>query len=780
MYLLYPISQIKKRSVFLFLLFLININALAIQISGFVRDGLSGEVLIGATVWVKDQNIGTITDNRGYFNLLAESPCSLSFSYIGFVTQHHSILQEKDSMLTINMESGLTLNEITLTAPRERIYDKTRLSAKELSRIPTLGAKPDIIKALQLLPGVQTHSEGMSLMMVRGGEPGQNLYLLDNVPLIYVNHLGGFLSVFNPDMINTVDFYKGNFPARQGGKLSSIVDITQREGDISKHRGSFSLGITDASFCFEGPLFNKKMSYIVTARKTLTDALLAGFSTLSDGNYAVVSYGFHDINAKLSYKPDERNSLSLNLYQGDDYLNYWTKPWKMNKDEKSHLNQTWGNWLISGRWNRVLHSKLYIENILSFSRYRNKYAQKYRYKAQEINKRIEMMYKSSVNDLSFRTAWKYYFFKNWDIEFGGHLGFLVYKPNFNYNSGSGSSPTSDEYNSIESALYLDNKIRIIPGLMIQPSMRLSNFSNKGENFPEIEPRINLSYSFNSNQSLNINYMRVSQNSHLVFTQTQLLKREVWLPATSELPPEISNQYSLSWNGNFEQSKYSAETNIYYKKMEQLVTLKEGHENSIDIAGIENKIEKDGVGTAYGAEFMIKKNSGQWTGALSYGFSYADRTFATINNGETYEFDFNRPHSFSLNLNHDLNNNWNMSLVWIIQSGTPYTPALGKQYTIDPETGITNIELVYGPKNSQRMQAYHRLDLGFNHHITTKRGNKAVWTYSIYNVYNRINPYDYYYDNDKSRENPTYFSEPLKLYKIGLFTLIPSIAYKVFF
>lgn len=770
----------KKRTVFLSLLFLININALAIQISGFVRDGLSGEVLISATVWVKDQNIGTTTDNRGYFNLLVEYPCTLSFSYTGFVTQHLNIMQEKDSIVTIKMESGVTLNEITLTAPHEKIYEKTRLSAQELSRIPTLGAKPDVIKALQLLPGVQTHSEGMSLMMVRGGEPGQNLYLLDNVPLIYVNHLGGLLSVFNPDMINSVDFYKGNFPARQGGKLSSIVDITQREGDISKHQGSFSLGLTDASFCFEGPLFNKKLSYIITARKTLTDPLLAGFSTLSDGNYAVVSYGFHDINAKLCYRPDERNILSLNLYQGDDYLNYWTKPWKMNRDEKSHIYQLWGNWLISGRWNRVFNSKLYVESILSYSRYRNKSAQKYSYQEQEINRFIGIVNKSSVNDLSFRTAWKYYFLKNWDIEFGGHAGHFVYLPNYHYNSTSGSSPMVDEYNSIESALYLDNKIRIFPRIMFQPSMRLSNFSNMGENFTEIEPRINLSYLFNSNQSLNINYMRVSQNSHLVFAQTQLLKREVWLPATSELAPEISNQYSLSWNGNFENAKYSAETNIYYKKMEQLVTLKEGHENSIDITGIENKIEKDGVGIAYGVEFMIKKNLGEWTGALSYGLSYADRTFANINSGKSYEFDFNRPHSFSLNLNHDLNNNWNMSIVWIIQSGTPYTPALGKQYTIDPETGVSNIVLIYGPKNSQRMQPYHRLDLGLNHHITTKRGNRAVWTYSVYNVYNHINPYDYYYDNDNSRENLIYFSQPLKLYKIGLFTLIPSIAYKVYF
>jgi hypothetical protein len=757
-----------------------SFSGYATQLSGFVRDAQTGEVLIGANVWEKNQNTGITADNRGYFSLKIKTPCVLTISYIGYKSQIIALQTAADTLISVKMEAENNLSEITVTATREKSYEVTRLSAKELSQIPAIGGKPDVIKALLLLPGVQSQSEGMSLMMVRGGEPGQNQYLLDNVPLIYVNHLGGLMSVFNPDMINSVDFYKGNFPARQGGKLSSIVDITQREGDVSKHQGSFSLGITDASFSFEGPLANKKMSYIVTARKTLFDALMAGASTLSSGNYAIVAYGFHDINAKLSWKPNERNNLSLNLYQGDDYLNYWTKPWKMHNEESSHINQQWSNWLVSGRWNRVFSSKLYAENILSFSRYRNKSGQNYSFKEEEVVKKIETLNRASVNDFSLRSAWKYSLSKNWNMEFGGHAGFLMYEPNYNYLSTSSTPVVSDIYNSIESAVYLDNKIRLFSDLMFQPSLRVSNFSNNGENFMEIEPRVNLSYKLNSNQSLNLNYMRVSQNSHLVFAQTELLKREVWLPATSALRPEISNQVSASWNGSFAAGKYSAETNVYYKKMEHLVTLKEGYENMVGITGIENKIESEGMGIAYGAEFMLRKNTGKWTGSAAYGWSYANRRFANINSGLTYEFDYNRPHSFTLNVNRKLPKNWDFSAVWILQSGIPYTPGLGKYYTLNTNTGETGIEFIYGVKNSDRMQAYHRLDVGFNHTITTKRGNKAVWTYSIYNAYNHINPFNYYYDNDNNMENQTYYNRPLQLYKIGLFSIIPSISYKVFF
>lgn len=775
-------SKNTKRTTIIFLICLSviqNVFPATVQLSGFVRDARTSEVLIGANVLVKSQNSGTATDNRGYFSLKINTPCVLQISYIGYKTREISLASTKDSLLTIGLEMENKLEEVTVTASRRQDDNLTRMTAKELSLIPTLGGKPDVIKALQLLPGVQTQSEGMSLMMVRGGEPGQNQYLLDNVPLIYINHLGGLFSVFNPDMINSVDFYKGNFPARQGGKLSSIVDITQREGDISKHQGSFSLGITDASFAFEGPLA-KKMSYIVTFRKTLVDALLAGVSAVADGNDAIIAYGFHDLNAKLTWKPDVKNSLSLNLYQGDDYLNYWTKPWKMVNHEKTRFRQQWGNWLISGRWNRVFGSRLYAENIFSYSRYRSESVRKFSYEEEGVGQKREMGNMASVKDFSFRSAWKYAVLKNWNMEFGGHAGLLTYEPDYNYSSESSMSMERNLFRAFEPSVYIDNKINLSSQLAFRPSFRLSGFINNGETFFIPEPRINLSYTLDENHRFNLNYMRVSQSSHMVFAQAEILRREIWLPATSSMKPEISDQYSFSWKGDFVQKKYSVETDFYVKKMTDLVTLKEGYENMIDIVGVENKIETGGRGTAYGAELMLKKNTGKWTGSLSYAWSYADRQFSGINDGLSYEYEFNRHHNIVLNINRELKNNWNMNVVWLWQSGLPYTPAIGKYYAIDTRTGGTNLELIYGTKNSARMQPYHRLDIGFSHEITTRSGNRAVWTYSIYNVYNRINPYDYYYDNDNSTNNMTYYSKPLQMYKMGLFTIIPSISYKLYF
>ncbi len=766
---------------FFFIFFILPVHSSNIHVSGFVKDKQSNEVLIGGNIWQSEQKNGTTTDKSGYYNLKVNTPCSLTISYIGYQTIILNITATTDTMLIVHMSTENNLNEVIVSGVRDSKFEVTRLTAKELELIPTLGGKPDVMKVLQLLPGVQTMSEGLNLMLVRGGDPGQNQYLLDNVPLIYVNHLGGFMSVFNPDMINTVDFYKGNFPARQGGKISSIVDITQREGDISKHHGSFSIGVTDASFSIEGPLVNKKMSYIVTARKTMIDGLMALFSGVIDVNPAIIYYGFYDVNAKLCWKPDDKNNLSLNIYQGDDYLTYWGKPWKLGKNESNLISQQWGNWLVSGHWNRVFSSKLYSENILSFSRYRNSSFQEYGFDMNGTKATISTKNQSSVEDFSFRSTWKYSFLKTWNFEFGGQASFFNYEPSYIYSSVTPTSVLRQILHSSETALYLDNKINILSNLQFQPSFRLSNYSNNGINFPNIEPRLNLSLKTSDSQSFNLNFMKTTQNSHLIFAQGEILKKDIWIPATQSITPQTSNQISFSWNGSFCKSILSTEASVYYKKMQNLAALKEGYENMVGITGIENKLATDGVGISYGAEFMLRKNTGKWIGSVSYAYSHATRQFPSINAGKEFEFDFNRLHSVSLNINRQLRNSWNMNLVWLFQTGLPYTPALGKQNIIDFESGtVTNIGIIGGVRNSGRMQDYHRLDIAFSHTIKTRKGNRAVWTYSIYNIYNQINPYGYYYDNDNNLENTTDYNKPLQLYKLGLFTIIPSISYKVYF
>ena len=336
-----------------------------IYVSGYVRDAQTREKLVGAYVIEHGTTNGTSADINGYFNITL-SANKLEASYVGY--QPQSIELNRDTLIIIYLKSDNEIESITIEGQRVKRFNVTTLDARQINSIPAIGGKPDVIKTLQLLPGIEAQKEGSSLMNVRGGNPGENLYMIDNVPLIYMNHLGGFTSVFNPDMINSVQVYKGGFPAKYGGKLSSVVAISQREGNRDKVKGSFGIGLSDASFTVEGPI-NDEWSFIVNGRKTLTDALYIAVSSIADQDF-IIRYGFHDINAKLTWRPDIKNSFSFNLYQGDDYLNYLNKPKLHEKDGRNEYSNIWGNWLASARWTNTISPKLVTDNTLSISRYR--------------------------------------------------------------------------------------------------------------------------------------------------------------------------------------------------------------------------------------------------------------------------------------------------------------------------------------------------------------------------------------------------------------------------
>jgi hypothetical protein len=340
-----------------------------IRISGFVKDAYSGERLIGANITEKGTLNGGITDNNGYFNIQINIPADLRISYTGYSFSDLLIVSMKDTLIEILLTPGKELSEVVIQAKGIIKPNVAKMSIIELLSIPSLSGKPDVIKALQLHPGIKSQSEGSSLLLVRGGNPGENLYLFDNVPVIYVNHLGGFMSVFNPDIINSIDLYKGGFPARYGGKLSSVVDITQKEGSSSEPKGSYSIGITDFSLLLEGPI-KKNASYIFTGRKTLFDILTIAGSSLGKGNSYILGYGFHDLNGKISWRPNAKNSFHFNIYQGDDYLNYWSKKDKQNPDNRNRMVTIWGNWLASLNWKQVVAKNLFAEQTISYTRYR--------------------------------------------------------------------------------------------------------------------------------------------------------------------------------------------------------------------------------------------------------------------------------------------------------------------------------------------------------------------------------------------------------------------------
>ncbi len=779
-----------KKTSIIFILIFIAFQARAAQVAGFVYDAKTGEVLIGANVWCKSAHQGTVSDNRGYFALRVNEQDTLQISYIGYTTHTTSLHNIADTLLHLSLEPNTGLNEVLVTAQRRQQFDVSTLSAKQMEQLPTLGGKPDVIKALQLMAGVQGTTEGSSLMMVRGGDPGQNQYLLDNVPLIYVNHLGGFMSVFNPDMINSIDLYKGNFPARFGGKLSSIVDVTQRTGDASGHKGSFSIGLTDASATFEGPLGkNKKTSYMVTARKTFTELLMAGVSALVPENEGVVFYGFHDINAKLSYKPNAENALYLNFYYGDDYMGSVLKKDKDAPDQKGRYHTIWGNVMLSARWNRTFSSKLLAENTVSYTRYR---LSNNMYSADDVDE-VRNVNRSTVQDVSWRSAWKFSAAPWWQMEAGTQASYLNFEPNYTHFSEATTQEPRKLYHSGELALYWENKIRLGSKVLFQPSVRLTDYINSGKHFLRAEPRISLQVNATPNHSFNLGLMTVSQNSHLLFTEGIILNDEIWFPAIERVPPQVSHQLSGGWIGYLHDRMFSVQLDGYYKQLTHQVALREGFDKFDEISNLEHKLETGGVGSAYGLELSVKKEKGLWTGFASYTWSESTRKFATINNGKPYQAEYNRPHSFAINVNRKINKQWNVNALWVIASGQPYTPAIGQVFTptLDSEAGSWggkiepyNVEqsLVYGDKNSARMPVYHRLDVGATYDYVTTKGNRAQWSFSVYNLYSRQNPCRIFYATKDYNSWTGYLSndKSLRLYQESFFPIVPTVSWKMFF
>ena len=761
-----------------------------VRISGFVKDLSSGEVLIGANIIEAGTSHGTISDYNGYFSILIPRPAKIQVSFIGYSSQIISDIPLKDTLLIIHLTPGSELDEVIVKAGRTQKFNVASLKNIELQQIPALGGKPDVLKAIQLLPGIQSQNEGSSLLLVRGGDPGQNLYLIDNCPLIYVNHLGGFTSVFNPDIINNILVYKGGFPARYGGKISSVVDITQKEGDKSGLKGSFAIGLTDASFTVEGPLKMKNTSFILTGRKTMVDALLGTASLLSREGGFIVSYGYHDINGKFTWKPNDSNSIHINFYEGDDYLNYWSHTPKYGETGKNHFLNIWGNRLIAADWKRSVSPKLFISNSVSYSNYRLREKQSATIINNNLKEKLERRYLNSVQDLFFQSGLKYSASGNWTIDAGLQTSWLMHIPNYSSWSSQTIQPKKEKLNALETNLFFDNTILLPGGFSLNPGIRFSNYFIKDYSKSTLEPRLNVSLDVNPNHALNLSYMRVSQSSHLIFTTGNIMNNEVWIPADKQVPVASSDQFSLGWNGNFKENMFTAELSLYYRRMQKLSTYKEGYTSLMGDENWRSKIESGGKGEAMGAEFLVRKNLGKWTGFAAYTLSNATRQYPGINNGKEYLFDYDRLHVFSANASYKMNEKISFSLSWIFQSGLPYTPPIGRQLvpSLQPnENGdyFYYDALIYGERNSDRMKDYHRLDLGMSYSTLTKKNKRrAVWSFSVYNAYNRKNPNYYYFNTNSTGEiilpeiGMPY--KPVSLYQMSLFPIIPSFSYKVFF
>jgi hypothetical protein len=761
-----------------------------VHVSGIVRDQVASERLIGAHIWDEQGQVGAISDNNGYFGIYTEVGHTLTISFIGYSPKEIKVAG--DASLAIELTPDFTLNAIVVSDYAIEKIQVQSFNSRHLANVASIGAKPDVVKTLQLLPGIMPQNEGSSRLLVRGGTPGQNLYLIDNAPLIYVNHLGGFTSVFNPDIINSVDIHKSGFPSRFGGKLSSIVDITQKEGDQSGFKGAYSLGVTDASAAIEGPGINKNSSFILTARKTLVDFLYLLTAVPEFGDYVVI-YGFHDLNAKYSWKPNLKNSLHFNLYQGDDYLRFWGKESAYGEGEKGKLGTTWGNWLASARWNHIANERLIGINTFWLTRYRLK--QTYRTESQTgdlISSRGKFL--SSLRDFGIKSDWTWSVLPGWVIDFGTQVSLYGNKPNSIFSEQVFKDETITKasgegiINSLEGAIYGENEITLFSNTKLNFGARWVHYQSEGYYTSVLEPRGRISIGLHPNHHLTASYSKTHQFSHLLFTQGDIMNNDVWVPANQDIPYASVQQQTIGWSSRLPKTHLHLTIEAYDKKMTNVATYREGFNQLLGDGTWTSKVESGGVGTSRGIEWMIKKDHGELTGFLSYAWSKTEYQFDYINNGRPYVYEYDRPHSVSFQVARKLNDRWSASLNWVYQTGMPYTPAIGRTLVMETLGSQENTyyeELIYGERNSARMRDYHRMDIGFVYKKETKKRQlPAEWTFSIYNLYNRRNPYYYYYNTTGNAEfiHPTYEHKTgnLALYQVSFFPIIPSASYKVYF
>lgn len=798
-------------------------------ISGYVEDGQTGERLIGCIV--KDANSDkyvTTTNTYGFFSLKTpEKKLSLQIMYVGYDSFEKEIILNRDTSITVNIEIKNQLQEVIVKAERQNVQStqmsKIDVPVNKIEKLPVIFGEVDLLKTLQLMPGVQSGTEGANGIYVRGGGPDQNLILLDGVPVYNVSHLFGFFSVFNTDAIKNVTLYKGGFPARYGGRLSSVIDVSMKDGNMKKMAGSVSVGLISSKFTIEGPIKKDKTSFIISGRRTYIDALAAPFikifgkdsySDSYDGNsYSYEDryfggYHFYDINAKLTHKLTDKDRIFLSFYGGQDVANFsYTSEGQYNgfpNKEEVDFNLNWGNTISALKWNHTFKRNLFVNTTLTYSRFNFGVDVLSIYEdsdsAYNYSENIKAGYESGIDDIALMVDFDYLPNVNHKIKFGVSGIYHKFRPgvlNFNmkmsdpvidYDTTFGSATLY----SPELAIYAEDDINITSWLKLNIGGRFSLLKVRDTVFWNPEPRISTRFLLNKNLSIKLSYAEMKQYLHFLTNNTVGLPIDLWMPATDLIIPEKSWQSAvgISW---LIDNKYSLSVEGFYKGMDNLLEFKDG-ESIFSMPGQggmgeswESKVTQ-GSGYAYGAELFLQKNQGKLTGWISYTYAKTNRKFAEINNGREFPYKYDRRHDISIVLMYDLNENVNFGMTWVYGSGMPTTlqeaefrgPFGFDWYSYSYENGVEDYNPsgypYYGGRNNYRLPSYHRLDLSINLSKEKKRGTRT-WSFGVYNTYNHINPFftRLVNRNDVWQGNLEQGKTYLRIYSI--FPVMPSVSYK---
>ena len=780
----------------LILLMVVSATAQRHTISGYVIDKSSGEKLYSANIYDMRTKQGTISNEYGFFSLsLKSDSVDLMVSFVGYTTYNLKFYLDRDLQMSIKLDPAYQLAEVTITDHKaDQVVKDVQMSVIEMpvnqiKKLPVFMGEADVMKTLQLMPGVQSGSEGSSGLYVRGGGPDQNLILLDGVPVYNADHLFGFFSVFNPDAISNVTLIKGGFPAPYGGRLSSVVDIRLKEGNQRKYTGEASIGTVASKFVFEGPIFKDKTSFIVSARRTYIDVLAAPIiaainRAAGSSSKLRAGYYFYDANIKLNHTFSEKDRIFVSAYLGRD------KAYVKDKDEYIDLdtintvtNNTglyWGNITTAFRWNHVFSKRLFANTTLMFSDYKFDTFMEY---GEERGDRTIASYKydyfSGITDMGGKLDFNYYPTPRHEIRFGGNYLYHTFKPGvstykqsvdtLSLNQTFGNNPIyANEYDA-----YLDDNISISGRLKADIGVHYSGFIVKDEWYHSWQPRLSLRYLASETFSVKAAFTTMEQYIHLLTNSTIGLPTDLWLPSTDSIHPQKSMQGAIGFAYNYK-DKWDFTLEGFYKTMDNLLEYKEGA-SFFDIGqDWESKIET-GRGWSYGVEFLARKNIGKFTGWIGYTLAWSWRQFDNLNFGEPFPYKYDRRHDVSVVILYQLNENIDFGATWVYGTGNAITLGVARYEDIgsffEGMYYYTGEIEHYNGRNSYRSPAYHRLDVSANFHKKNKLGERT-WSVGLYNAYSRQNPFYLYFGYNN------YGQRVLK--QVSLFPIIPSVRYSLKF
>lgn len=768
----------------------------AFTISGNIKDAKNGEELIGASIAVPALKTGTTTNAYGFYSLsLPPGKYKVEFSYVGYQTQTKEIDLNQDQKINLELEENKKeLKELVVQSDKigntnvtQNKMSVVKIDVKQVKKIPILLGEVDIIKAIQLLPGVQAAGDGSTNFIVRGGNIDHNLVLLDEAVVYNPSHVLGFFSTFNGDAIKDFELYKGGIPAQYGGRLASVLDVHMKDGNSKKLGVSGGIGVLSSRLTVEAPIIKDKSSFLISGRRSYFDVFFPLSPQLKD----VTAY-FGDLNIKLNYTLSDKDKLFLSGYFGRDDLAFG-----------GLFGFGWGNKTGTLRWNHIFNSKFFLNTSLVYSRYN------YNFDI-NISDNLNFTRLNYIDDVNLKADASYFINNNNSLKFGAKLNNYVFLPGEVKPITSASiaeAQSLPKKRAIQQDLYASHAFKYGPRFSAEYGARLSVFSNIGEGrsinyingsptfiengqikespkdpinpytnyanneiyntFVGFEPRLNLTMLLTESSSIKASYNRMFQYMHLIQNITASVGQEFWTPSDNYIKPQEANQVAVGYFRNFMDNKIEFSVEGYYKALRNTVELRDGADIQFNEA-IEGQVVA-GEGRSYGLEFFARKQTGKTTGWLSYTLAKSERRADNINRGEWYSFRFDRTHYLSLVLNQQVNERISVSGNFIYATGEAFTQA-SQRYSI---LGGTQPSIYYAERNGARFPAYHRMDLSMTIGRKKRPGkvykNESDVVIAIYNVYGRKNAYTLSYDNDDNTGQPI-------IYKWYLFTIVPSITY----